>query len=310
MYCKITYNATTLANVLTNIVNLLTDQVTNVSTLLDINAAASTLSTQYKPAGWAIHDQVDANNVVLKSLVFDSTARYKYIKLSASTAGFIVINVYDSWDQVNHVPGIVAVAASGNTTWSPSINITNGGVLYISAASSHAVIYSAVGSVVSGPYGIMERSRFSLWDTAERSICNFFHVNNADPGSYGTTGSIPVAAVPSLSGLTYNNTQPCYYYGDFGCSGQASVAYLLTNGTGSVYTMDANLNYIYQTYNLYCRDYVNSIFNTFGGSITELCDIRVAPFNVGNLEDTFTINAKDYVLMDRGWSTSFLYPAG
>lgn len=306
MYAKITYTATTLVNVLNIVTNILTDQVTDVTTLTNVNAGASFINTTYNPSGWVIHDQVDANNVVLKSLVFDSTTRYKYMKLSTANAGYLTMIVYDGWDNVAHAGTYPAVASTASITWFPPIDITNGGVLYINASTRFITVYSIVAGAIKGPYGIAERSRWAPWDTAARSYCNFFQFSCADPAVATATVQFPYDYLSSSSGLVLTAQRPGYYSGVWGAGINSGTTYLLTKSTITRYILDANLNYVYQTYPLY----VFTGTSEPGGSVTDVCDIRVAPYSVGSIEDVFTIDSKNYALLKSSYPTNFLYIAG
>lgn len=172
MYAVYKYlNGATQANVLADVVAILTG-TTDVNTLsASCDKVASSVLTSSTAAGWQMHDaSAGTNAVVLKAPVTDDPTKFKYMWLSTNTAGAFSNIFYETWNATTHI-GTNWGANDSSFYQRVNYSHTSGGLLYISAATSHCIFhsYSAGGTIGSnynsGPTGLGEHSRWDPWDT-------------------------------------------------------------------------------------------------------------------------------------------------
>ncbi len=291
MYCKYTYNDASATAILANLVNLLTDQVTSMSTITDCIVANSSITNTWSPSGWVVHDQVSASVVVLKAPIYDIPTKFKYLYLDVLTAGFINTKVYETWDAVAHT-GTYPTNSAVIVFYVIPIVLNAQGTIYFSSSPRHAVFYTLLGTTINGPYGVTERTRVGAWDTTANAFCNTFQLNSTSFAGSTTSGYAPYIVNVAAAGAAK-------------ISAAAATCFLATQyntclvngiyvGTAGLYTsLDANLN---QVYGLRDLGVVYPVaYNNEGGDITSLTNIYVAPYNLGNHEDTYTVGANSFV---------------
>lgn len=185
MYATYIYGAgATQANILADIILLLTG-TTDVNSLSDACIkASSSITAAVNVAGWSVYDASAGTNAqCLRAAVADNASQYKYIVLDANTAGCLKCKVYEGWNSSTHV-GTNLAYYSDSTTYSQPLNTTLGGRLDV-AASARYVLFMAlqnstfgVGGVIKSSSGILERTRRSAWDTVAAGYPPFIFAGN------------------------------------------------------------------------------------------------------------------------------------
>lgn len=310
MYCKYTYNATTATALLADLVTLLTSTTTpTLSSLTTCVTTNSSISTQYSQSGWAVFDTPDANSVVLSAPVFDNSSKFKYLYLSVATAGFIMVRLFDEWDAVAHTgtwPAVTGgISTAANTTNDIPIVLSTQATLYIHASPRAINVWSLIGTSLSGNYGCVERSRVGAWDTTTNAFCNTLqtiHITNynyllapyvVNAASVGQP-KVASVSVPYTSIWGYSGPNSSFVF--FDGNGLVSAVRFCTYIQPQNYTSsNASLTNAYALTRINAGGLVS--YSNEMGSISDVCDIYVIPFNTGNQEDTIVAGTTTYILL-------------
>lgn len=151
MYAVYTHDASTSqANLVNDIVLILTGTTNTASLSADCVTGSSSISTTYAVAGWTLHDAAGGSNLqIIKALQQDGVT-YKYVGIQAtSTTAFSVV-VYEDWDEIGH-SGTNGVT-SNSITWSSSTQQP----FYIYATQQAIVITCYSGVVYYSPCVALE----------------------------------------------------------------------------------------------------------------------------------------------------------
>lgn len=266
-----------------------------------LNSAANTFNVEAFIGGGAIattsagsgaHTLWSATKRVLKSAVADDLTYYKYMMVDATTAGYIQLHLYETWNATAHTGTNQATAIA--TTAQQRVDTTSPGVMVISAKKSHCVMQSIIaagtGAVTNGDWtGVFERSRLSPWDTvgaayppsaimvgssivsgAATSACKF---KNPSGGDY-TGASAAQLETAWLGG--YGGT------GNNGWMGLPAMDIKVPDGLGGFYTP-------------FTEFHVRKRSSAFmGGSISAICDVWLGISYPLNLDEV-VYNSKTYV---------------
>lgn len=206
MWAKYEYApGSTVGNVLADIVLILTG-TTNKALLSAACVQANTEIISTVVAGWTVHDASAGTNAkALKALNLDGST-YKYCVIGMDTANKLFCKVYESWNATAHTGGNLAYLSDAIFE---KIDLTNGGVLYISTSARGIVIHSLVagvwGEVTYGyaPIGILERSRAAPWDTVANGYPPYVSFNLYFLGSsYYSEVATYNCWAPRIKGLT------------------------------------------------------------------------------------------------------------
>jgi hypothetical protein len=120
MYAVYTHDAsTTQANLVNDIVLILTGTTNTASLSADCVTASSSITTTYDSAGWTLHDgSTGATSLqIIKALQQDGVT-YKYVGINATSTTSFKLTVYEDWNATTHV-GTNGVD-SNSITWSSS----------------------------------------------------------------------------------------------------------------------------------------------------------------------------------------------
>ncbi|MBF0424828.1 MAG: hypothetical protein HQL66_03295 [Magnetococcales bacterium] len=178
MYCKYIYDASaTPADLMADIVGLLTGTITATSGLSSSADKTNSQIITTVAAGWTVHDASAATNKkVLKAALADSG--YKYLGIDLNTTGKLILGVYETWDATGHSAGNTSWQSDDGSVYQP-VNLANGGTIYIHATARGAVFVGVTGGLkgLQGTYnpgsstsaaglsGITERTRGLAYDT-------------------------------------------------------------------------------------------------------------------------------------------------
>lgn len=187
MYCKYIYVAgATTANILSDIVALLTDSATTVDQLSASCDKAGTELIRTRPGGWTMYDSWTSTRNILSQAPWDSAQGYTtpaLLDLEVTTT-YLNIRLHETWNNTSRVGTNTVGQISGNAT--QRINVTSGGSLYISSSSSHFACFSLQnnvwGSVNSGATIVVQRTRTS-GETPERLLSPAVYSHSVDPSN-------------------------------------------------------------------------------------------------------------------------------
>lgn len=151
MYAVYTHNnSTSQANLVNDIVLLLTGTTNPASLSADCVTGSTTVSTTYDAAGWTLYDAAAGSNLqVIRALQQDGVT-YKYVGIEASSTSVFRITVYESWNSGTHV-GTNGVT-SNNVAWSS----TTQQPFYIYASQQAIVITCFNSSTYASPACALE----------------------------------------------------------------------------------------------------------------------------------------------------------
>lgn len=151
----------TLANVMADIVAVLTGTTDKTLLSADCAQAATSINASVYPAGWTAFDtNTGANTKVLRSPLPDDPTKYMYLILDWATANKVRSRTAESWDNVTHV---ATNPVSGHSSTSgASMNLTVAGTVVLFSQSTGLAIFGSVGG---GASFVTARTRDSVWDT-------------------------------------------------------------------------------------------------------------------------------------------------
>lgn len=197
MYAVYTHdNSTSQANLVNDIVLLLTGTTNPASLSADCVTGSTSVDTTYAVAGWSLYDASAGSNLqVIRALQQDGST-YKYVGIEANSTSSFRITVYESWNSGTHT-GTNGVT-SNSVTWSSSTQHS----FYIYATQQAIVITAFSGSSYSSPAMALE-----VDNTLGTFIAGYpttFTFSSANDLSQGTG---PRIKNPKASGdLTTTNT--------------------------------------------------------------------------------------------------------
>ena len=157
----------TPANILTDLIAILTGETNPANLSADCDQANTTISTAVSVAGWTVHDAAaSATSQVIKAPYADNGAAYKYLELKIDN--YIETWGYETFDETGHV----GTNKTGNTTSSSyyqSLDISNGGIIHL-FSSPRFIAFSSQKASSWGGYnsGISiaaEHTRNQPWNT-------------------------------------------------------------------------------------------------------------------------------------------------
>lgn len=268
---------------------------------------ANTTITSTVAAGWKLWDQYAnsgiANKWVMRAPVADDSTYYKYVQFDISTAGFLQIHLFETWNNSTHAGTNQATAFA--TTAQQRVTLTVSASIAIAASARFIAMQSIVAAGIGDSdanswTGIFERTRLAPWDTVANGYppsllargMNFGYPN----ASSHSGGSCPRYKNPAGGDFTTTNAtvypctmgwsgqpQPSAFTGNvpIGISTGATQAYSGTiktkvpDGAGGFYTPFNELQF---------RD--AALTKSFeGGSISTACDVWNTVSYPNNLDE-------------------------
>lgn len=151
MYAVYTHdNSTSQANLVNDIILILTGTTNTASLSADCVTASSSITTTYDSAGWTLYDaSAGTNTQVVRALQADGVT-YKYVAVNATSTSSLKLTIYESWNSGTHT-GTNGVDSSA-ITWSSSTQHS----LYIYATQQQIVIGASVSGTFSSPAMALE----------------------------------------------------------------------------------------------------------------------------------------------------------
>ena len=208
MFCKYAYNAgITQAQLLSDIVAILTGETTVSNLGAGCDQANTTISTARAVAGWTVHDSSGGTNVqVIKAACNGDAAQYKYVEINTNTAGEVICGLWESWDAGTNA-GTNLANLSKTSSQSQRYSTTLAGTLYISASQHRIAIYGAYTAVTGNSANgaatfILEADRGFTWCAVGQGFTpvTFLHTS-------GQLGSSPRAISCANTVVTTTSAQ-------------------------------------------------------------------------------------------------------
>ena len=235
--------------------------------------------------------------MVLKSAVTDDAAVFKFMKLT-ETAGFLSIEVFETWTPGAPGSGTNLVSISSRTfQWAGA---GNPGVIHISASNRHVLLNVGTGGGATGtrygPFGIVEHTRRSAWDTTGNGFPPFGYFDAHAQG-----------------GQMYGSPRTLDAYFNVEVFNQAGFIQSVYAGGGNLSiiqqrtTVDTTLSPVHA---LVSFGQSNSTLSNEGGDISSLCNIYLASNSAGSSFDELTVTPNTYVLWDFFLGSNGSLPAG
>jgi hypothetical protein len=164
MYAQYVYKAgSTKANVLADIVALLTGETNKANLSADCVQANTEILTTESVAGWTLHDAAAATNRVVLSAPCEDALFTKYFGLDFNGATLVYAGGASTWDAGAHT-GTECVGTFNNPAGIPftqsanNFNLANGGTIIISASARHIYLaFKSTGTFIGA--GITEFAR-------------------------------------------------------------------------------------------------------------------------------------------------------
>ncbi|MEO5329334.1 MAG: hypothetical protein H7829_13965 [Magnetococcus sp. THC-1_WYH] len=292
MYCKYVYKAAaSKANILADVVQLLTGETALSNLSSDCNVGASQLVTTVA-AGWTLHDASAGTNArCIKAPLADDATTFKYMVIDTNTTGSIFGKVYETWNATAHT-GTNLAYMSDSSSYCQRIS-TSSYQLYLFASPRSILMFSYTGSYGSStgnsPSGVFERTREMAWDIPGAGYPPYAHINFYQANGAGviypprtkrrsTTDGTGATAVCTL-GSTYV-THP----------GALTETGVITDGVGGEYV--PLLPLIMTRWNCGTTAYPGGY-----GNFSSLCHTFMIPTGVFAVLDEFQVGSETYIAL-------------
>ncbi|MBF0146354.1 MAG: hypothetical protein HQL84_10065 [Magnetococcales bacterium] len=293
MWCRYVYKAAaTKANILSDVVKLLTGETSLSNLSSDCDTAASQLITTVA-AGWSLHDTAAGTNAkCLKAPLADDAATYKYLVIDTNTTGYLIGKAYETWNATSHT-GTNLAYYSDSSSYCQRIS-TSSAKIYLSASARHVLLFSDMAGTLgsstgSSPSGLFERSRDLAWDTVAAgyppsAFINFSLANSAGDiyppriKRRSTTDGTGATAISTLSSTFVTHV------------GAFSETGLITDGQGGEYV--PLLPLIMTRWNRGTYAYPGPY-----GNFSTQCQVWMIPTGVFTVFDEFSAGGNTYIAL-------------
>lgn len=282
MYASYYYSAgSTAANILADVVAILTGETNKANLSASCNQTNTNIDASANVAGWSVYDASAGTNAqCLRAAVADNSSQYKHLVLDFSSAGYMKMKVYDTWNNSAHT-GTSMASYSDNNNYVPRINLSAGGVLYITASVRHCLVFSyqnsAWGSTTGANWaGILERTRRSPWDTVSNALPPFIF-------ACGLTYMYEPRRLNNLGAEVSTTGAPVTYQHPLGTTAPPTTTVPIDS--------NVNLGHAMLPFGV-----INIGDGHFGGDITSLTDIWLTTHNYGSTGDTIVYNGNEYII--------------
>lgn len=309
MYAEYYYLANSnIADILTDLKNILTGQVTDSSLLsAACDKTQTIINTSVSQAGWTLEEDAisTSNYFVISAPITDDPNQRKYVRIRYASP-YLYLELYENW---SNGAGTNLAYYSNNSSYCQIVNTSYDGIIAITASPAHIGMftysYDPTNSLwhwgsYSGysPTFVSEYKRMSIWDTPGSSpqVPVIWFNLGLD------TGYSPKIIIPndiSYNEFTGSNAGMRLTVGISGQTPSSASSYLggWNSGAPAIINFSTNEIAYYTapifTYPSYATNYVH--YNT-GGSITAKADIWIFPSNKGNALDRIMSGSNRYVI--------------
>lgn len=300
MFAKYQYVAgASVANILADVVAILTG-TTNKAMLSADCDQANTYILSTVAAGWTVFDASAGTNKQCISAPCAGGGPDKYVVLDFNTSGYVLSKLYETWNASTHT-GTNVANLSDNASYSPTINATTGGILFLAATNRYLIVQGYISGIWSanGPAIIVERERIDPWDTSAAGYpCGLFGSLSTAIDQYTTASTNNGFHSPRCKGATSDVTGANACYDALTAIGMGSNAY---NYASPVYmARDASFNSVHALLPIYLRahgSYLGSMLH-LGGKIQG--DIYLTTRANGSGGDEITYNSSTFFIFKDG----------
>lgn len=275
MYCRYVSTTTaTQAQVLSDIVSLMTGSVTDKNNLSASCDKSNTELVTTTAGGWTVHDAAAGTNTqVLKAAVADNPSQFKYLWISTAATTYIEFRLYEGWNATTHT-GTNPVSTTSSTTGQRITNYTTAFTVFLASSNRFHYAYTMGGSSNNGntssyPAITFEHTRWSPWDTV-------------------SNGYLPTAGT--------GNSSPAW------CRVRGTNGSDLTAQSGSCYTPvgTANLTKVVNAAGVSIIPAMSLIVSAgnvgaYGGNVTDLSGVMVTCNGLGSAGDELSLNSTTYI---------------
>jgi hypothetical protein len=211
MYAQYVYKAgSTKANVLADIVALLTGTTNKALLSADCVQVNTEILTTESVAGWTLHDGAAGTNRVILSAPCEDAVFTKYVGIDINTDGNFKFGGASTWDAVAHTGTKCIVINNDPVAFSGFINVTHfslaaGGTIFIQASVRHLFIYCRIAAANCVGFLVTEFSREGI-NTTDTTYPNWFIIEAASGGGgWRPFCKSPVSAGEANSANGYMN---------------------------------------------------------------------------------------------------------
>jgi len=298
MYASYFYNITTAADLLADVVAILTG-TTDVNSLgTKCDKTNTIIYNDYCNAGWEVYDAAAGTNAqCLRAVVNDDASTYKYVVIDTNSAGYIMTKLYETWNSSTHTGTNIAYGST-TSSYSQRTLVASGARLDISASARHIFMFSLQSGVYGAasnntPTGVFERTRLSPWDTVANAYVPVGFMQSATVVNeckvLGATGSDLTSSSAACS--------PYYRHG-------------LTTTTNATTTLPCDSSKTTFKHAMYEWGWNLATAGHLGGSITDLTDVWLTTYNYGSPFDTLSDGTNTYVIWTVGNTYRFAVRRG
>lgn len=257
-------------------------------------------------SAWSVFDMttVNANSKGFQGGVFDGRYVYfspmyynramveQYDTTGVSTTSYILeLKTYESFDTSKHRGTNVTYASNNSVSYQLKLAVGTGGSIYISASARHMVLNSSAGNLTNtGPVGVFERTRKSLWDTTTNNYPPYCWI------SFGlcftaNTNNLYMPRTIDLNGLdAIGSSASAILTTPYGANNSASTGFFQSLATT---VPGLNKALIHQFLPL---SIINATNGFVGGDISSLCDVWLTTYGYGADKEEVSDGINTYVI--------------
>ena len=296
MYCKYVYSSYNQANMLSDIIAILTGE-TNVNNLsATCDKANTTITAAVEVAGWTVYDASAGTNAkCIRAAISDDGSNYygKYIVVDTNSSGYLYLKLYESWNSGSH-SGTNPDGGYNQTAYQQRVNASGGGTIYIRANANSVVAYSNYSSTwgnsaTLGMNLITEYSRLAGWATIANAYPKMVNLSLYAPGVIANANVLAYTRIITNTGAD-STTGIQVSTSTFGC------VMSVTSGTGGIpittVPADSSKTLYHALYPLW------TVSGTYGfyGEVSSFSKVYLTTYNFGAHGDELTVGSNTYVI--------------
>jgi hypothetical protein len=307
-----TNDATKRANVLNDLILILTGTTDTNSLSAACDKPNSSISAGSVVAGWTTHD-TDAGQEsgqvtqqVIKAAYSDDASNYKYARLYINSSSQLLLYGYETWTAGSNT----GTNALGTGVYFNLNTLTAGGIIYLMSSARFLAIQVKTNNIVGngmarlGLLGVFERTRLLPWDTVGLAYPKFI-LMEATNALYTTSGTYGCRIKNNVNNdqtvVTLDLNTIGIRNGDF-----ISSTYFPAGASAVVYD-DAAAAQV-PLFPMYISKYGSNVLSAPLGEISSICDVWLAPPNSYTHEQTLTKGGNNYIAVQAYSYSSVLVP--
>ena len=234
----------------------------------------------------------DGRYVYFSPMYYNRAMVEQYDTTGVSTTSYILeLKTYESFDTSKHRGTNVTYASNNSVSYQLKLAVGTGGSIYISASARHMVLNSSAGNLTNtGPVGVFERTRKSLWDTTTNNYPPYCWI------SFGlcftaNTNNLYMPRTIDLNGLdAIGSSASAILTTPYGANNSASTGFFQSLATT---VPGLNKALIHQFLPL---SIINATNGFVGGDISSLCDVWLTTYGYGADKEEVSDGINTYVI--------------